>query len=75
MPTGFSLYFKWILENLPTIVHEKQEIKSVDIIMKSEATLNEVLTVQAIDNQDDTYTHQIVNEKGKTVVQAFSVFE
>ena len=43
--------------------------------MKSEATLNEVLTVQAIDNQDDTYTHQIVNEKGKTVVQAFSVFE
>lgn len=67
-------YFKWILENLPTIVHEKQEIKSVDIIMKSEATLNEILTVQAIDNQDDTYTHQIVNEKGKTVVQAVSEF-
>jgi acyl-ACP thioesterase len=68
-------YFKWILENLPNIVHEKQQIKSIDIIMKSEATLNDVLTIQAIDNQDDTYTHQILNEAEKVVVQAVSVFE
>jgi medium-chain acyl-[acyl-carrier-protein] hydrolase len=54
-------YFKWILESLPNIVHEKQQIKSVDIILKSEAMLNDTLTVQAIDNQDDTYTHQILN--------------
>jgi hypothetical protein len=43
--------------------------------MKSEATLNDVLTIQAIDNQDDTYTHQILNEAEKVVVQAVSVFE
>jgi acyl-ACP thioesterase len=67
-------YFTWILESLPNIVHEKQQIKSVDIIMKSEATLNDVLTIQAIDNQNDTYTHQILNEEGKVVVQAVSEF-
>lgn len=67
-------YFKWILESLPNIVHEKQQVKSVDIILKTEATLNDTLTVQAIDNQDDTYTHQILNEDGKVVVQAISEF-
>lgn len=67
-------YFKWILENLPNIVHEKQQVKSVDIILKSEAMLNDVLTIQAIDNQDDTYTHQILNQDGKVVVQAVSEF-
>ena len=68
-------YFRWILEELPTIVHEKQTVKSVDILMKSEATLGENLTIQAIDNQDDTYTHQILNEDGKVVAQAVSVFD
>jgi medium-chain acyl-[acyl-carrier-protein] hydrolase len=68
-------YFKWILESLPNIVHEKQGIKSVDIIMKSEATLSDILTIQAIDNQDNTYTHQIMNGDGKVVVQAISEFE
>lgn len=68
-------YFKWILEGLPNIVHKKQSIKSIDIIMKAEATLNDVLTIQAIDNQDDTYTHQVVNDEGKVVVQAISVFQ
>lgn len=67
-------YFRWILEELPTIVHQTQSVKSMDIIMKSEATLGESLTVQAIDNQDDTYTHQVLNEDGKVVIQAISVF-
>lgn len=68
-------YFRWILEELPTILHQTQGVKSVDIIMKSEATLDESLTIQAIDNQDDTYTHQILNEDEKIVAQAISVFE
>lgn len=68
-------YFRWILEGLPNIVHQTQKVKSVDIIMKSEATLDDILTVQAIDNQDDSYTHQIINEDGKIVVQAVSTFE
>ncbi len=68
-------YFQWILEELPTIVHEKQVIQEVDIIMKSEATLNDVLTIQAIDNQDDTYIHQIINESGKVIIQAISKFK
>ncbi len=67
-------YFRWILEELPTIVHQTQSVKSMDIIMKSEATLGESLTVQTIDNQDDTYTHQVLNEDGKVVIQAISVF-
>lgn len=67
-------YFRWILEELPTIVHKTQTIKSVDIIIKSEALLGEILTVQAIDNQDDSYTHQILNEDNKIVVQAVSTF-
>lgn len=68
-------YFRWILEGLPNIVHQTQQVQSVDIIMKSEATLDEILTVQAIDNQDDSYTHQIINEDGKIVIQAVSLFK
>jgi acyl-ACP thioesterase len=67
-------YFRWIMESLPVIVHQTQSLKILDIIMKSEATLGESLTVQAIDNQDDSYTHQILNEDGKVVVQALSTF-
>ena len=68
-------YFRWIMESLPVIVHQTQTLKILDIIIKAEATLGESLTIQAIDNQDDTYTHQILNKDGKVVVQAISIFE
>lgn len=65
-------YFKWILESLPNIIHETQTLKKVDIIFKNEVALGENLMVQAIDNQDDTFTHQILNEDKKVIIQAKS---
>jgi len=65
-------YFKWILESLPNIIHETQTLKTIDIIFKNETLLDENILIQAIDNQDDTFSHQIINEDKKVIIQAKS---
>jgi len=73
--TNNLYYFIWILESLPEFTFH-MNLRSVDIIFKSESQHGDLLECQVQQVEDCRFLHSILNKKqGQQVIQAETIWE
>ncbi|GAA4466221.1 thioesterase [Nibrella saemangeumensis] len=68
-----SVYFQWLLESMPSGT-QQPVLQSLDVLFRAESNREDEIIAQVSEAQPGEYAHRLLNQHGKELVQARSVW-
>lgn len=72
-----TCYFQWLVETLPSHFLATHQLKTLDVIFRAEGSLQDSIVAKAanVPNEPNTFLHKVLNDKGKELAQAKTVWD